>query len=198
MGSTSYCLTSPLFHLNWSSYSWDPVFFSIFLTFKIQGQGHGWGQSSKSQRVSHFLLTHIHFFPCQSAIPLQGYSFFKIWPWKSKVKVIAQGHIVGPTSYRLTSVSFHVNWPIPEIQHFQIWPWKFNVKVMGEVKVQSYKVCHTSYRFTSLSFRVNRPSNVYGIAAWIYYKIIEQALSDFSFCSDVIRMLSISIGSVND
>ena len=30
--------------------------------------------------------------------------FFKIWPLKSKVKAIAQGHIVGMTSYRLISL----------------------------------------------------------------------------------------------
>ena len=39
-------------------------------------------------------------------------SILKIWPWKkSKVKVKAQGHIVGSTSYGLTSLLFHVNWP---------------------------------------------------------------------------------------
>ena len=81
------------------------------LTLKIQGQGHRWGQSSKSQCESNIQSTHISFVPCQSALPFLGYSHFKIWPWKSKVKVIAQGHKVGPTSYRLTSLSFHVNRP---------------------------------------------------------------------------------------
>ena len=81
------------------------------MTFKIQGQGHGWGQSSKSQRESNILSTHIPFIPYQSALPFLRYSIFKIWPWKSKVKVIAQGHKVGITPYRLISPSFHVDWP---------------------------------------------------------------------------------------
>ena len=50
--------------------------------------------------------------------PIPGICFFKIWLWKSKVKVIAQGHIVGPPSYWLTSLLFHVNPTIPEIQLF--------------------------------------------------------------------------------
>ena len=81
------------------------------MTLKIQGQGHGWGQSSKSQCESNILSTHIPLVPCQSALPFLRCSIFKIWPWKSKVKVIAQGHKVGITPYRLTSLSFHVDRP---------------------------------------------------------------------------------------
>ena len=85
------------------------------LTLKIQGQGHGWFQSSKSQCESNILATHIPFIPCQSGIPLLNYDFIKIWPWKSKVKVkgevTVQSHNVGLASYRLTSLSFHVNRP---------------------------------------------------------------------------------------
>ena len=48
-------------------------------------------------------------------VPFLRYDFFKIWPWKSKVKVRVevkvQSHKVGVTSYRLTSLSFHVNRP---------------------------------------------------------------------------------------
>ena len=64
------------------------------LTLKIQSQGHGWGQRSQSKSESHILLNHIPLVPCQSALPFLRYSIFKIWHWKSKVKVIAQGHIV--------------------------------------------------------------------------------------------------------
>ena len=84
-----------------------------FRNLKIQGQGHGWGQNLKSQ--SNILSTHIPFVPCQSAIPFLRYDFFKIRPWKSKVKVIGEvnleSHKMGPTFYRLTSLSFHVNGP---------------------------------------------------------------------------------------
>ena len=52
-------------------------------------------------------------YPCMSIHPLIPMIelFFKIWPSKSKVKVIAQGHIIGITSYWLTSLWFHVNQP---------------------------------------------------------------------------------------
>ena len=81
------------------------------LTSKIQGKGHGWSQSSKSQCESNILSTHIPLVPCQLALPFLRYSIFKIWPWKSKVKVIAQGHKVGITPYRLISLSSHVDRP---------------------------------------------------------------------------------------
>ena len=84
-----------------------------YLTLKIQGQSHGWGQRLKSQCESNILSTHIPFVPCQSALPFLRYNIFRIWPWKSKVKVMGevdiQSHKVGVTSYRLTSLSFHVN-----------------------------------------------------------------------------------------
>ena len=134
-----------------------------YLTLKIQGQGHGWGQSLKSQCESNILSTHIPFIPCQSAIPFLRYAFFKIWPWKSKVKVMEEvnieSHNMGPTFCRLKSLSFHVNRPSHswDTDFFKIWPWKSKVKVMGEGNVESHKVGVTSYRFTSLSFHVNRP-----------------------------------------
>ena len=85
------------------------------LAMKIQGQGHGWGERWKSQSGCNILSTHIPFVPCQSGIPYLSYDFFKIWPWKSRVKVMSevtvQSHNVGLTSYRFTSLSFHVNRP---------------------------------------------------------------------------------------
>ena len=84
------------------------------LTLKIQGQSHAWSRSSKSQRESNImniLSTHIPLVPCQMALPFLRYSIFKVWPWKSKVKVIAQGHKVGITPYLLLSLLFHVNRP---------------------------------------------------------------------------------------
>ena len=83
------------------------------LSLKIKGQGHASGHTSKSQCESKILSTHIPFIPCQSGIPFLSYDYFKIWPWKSSVKVMGevtlQSHNVGLTSYRLTSLSFHVN-----------------------------------------------------------------------------------------
>ena len=57
------------------------------LTLKIQGQGHGWGERWKTQSGCNILSAHIAFVPCQSTLPFLGYSIFKSWPWKSKVKV---------------------------------------------------------------------------------------------------------------
>ena len=57
------------------------------LTLKIRGQGHGWVEHWKSQSGCNILSIHIPFVPCQSALPFLRYSIFKIWPWKSKVKV---------------------------------------------------------------------------------------------------------------
>ena len=140
------------------------------LRMKIQGHGLGWGQSWQSQHGSNFQSTHIPFVPCQSGIPFLSYDFFKIWPWKSRVKVMGevtvQSHNVGLTSYWLTSLSFHVNraslsW-VTTI--FKIWPWKSSVKFMGEVIVQSPNVGLTSYRLTSLSFHVNWPSHSWDTA----------------------------------
>ena len=60
-------------------------------------------------------LAHIPFVPCQSTIPFLRYGIFKIWPSKSKVKVLSEwnveSHNMGPPFYRLTSLSFHVNRP---------------------------------------------------------------------------------------
>ena len=69
----------------------------------------------KPQWGSNILSTHIPFVPCQLGIPFLSYDFLKIWPWKSKVKVMGevtvQSHNVGLASYRLTSLSSHVNRP---------------------------------------------------------------------------------------
>ena len=113
----------PFFHANWSSPSWYP-FLSMPIgsplhdiqhyqnwTLKIQGQGH----SSKFYGRYNILSTHIPFVPCQSALLFLRYSIFKIWPWKTKAKVMGevkvQSHNVGQTSFRLTSLLFHVNLP---------------------------------------------------------------------------------------
>ena len=79
------------------------------LTFKIQGQSH----SSMSHNRYNILSPHIPFIPCWSALPFLRCTYLKNLPWKSKVKVMGevkvQSHNVSLTSYRLTSLSFHVN-----------------------------------------------------------------------------------------
>ena len=142
------------------------------LTLKIRGQGHGWGHTSKSQCGSNILSTHTPFVPCQSALPFLRYSIFKIWPWKSRVKVmgevIVQSHNVGLASYRLTSLSFHVSRPS---HSWDTAFWKFHLENQGSrwwmrwhFKVTMWVL--TSYRFTSLLFHygVNQPSHSWDIA----------------------------------
>ena len=113
VGVTYYRLISLSFHVNQPSIPEIQHFQN--LTLKIQGQGHGWEISWKSQHGSNIVSTHIPFILCQSAIPFLRYDYFIIWPWKSNVKVTVEVKVesqkVGVTSYRLTSLSFHVNWP---------------------------------------------------------------------------------------
>ena len=88
--------------------------------------------------VSSNLWTHIPFVPCQLALPLLGYGFCTIWPWKSKVQIIAQGHILGSTSYRLPidshpfPCSMSTGRPTPGIQLFK----NLTLKIQGQ--------CHNS------------------------------------------------------
>ena len=56
------------------------------MTLKIQGQGHGWGQYSKSQWEPNILSTHIPFVPCQLALLFLRYIIPKSSPWNSRVK----------------------------------------------------------------------------------------------------------------
>ena len=126
------------------------------LTLKIQGQGHGWGQSWKSQHGSDIQSTHIPFVPDQSGIPFLSYDFFKIWPWKSRVKVIGevtvQSHNVGLTSYRLTSLSFHVNQPLHS------WDTafsKFHLEIQGQGQMTIMLHNYRSRKFHRTSNGIN-------------------------------------------
>ena len=46
------------------------------LTLTIQGQGHGWGQSWKSQSRCNIISIHIPFVPCQSTLSFLRYNIF--------------------------------------------------------------------------------------------------------------------------
>ena len=106
------------------------------LTLKIKGQGHGWGNSSKSHCGSNILSTYIRFVPCQSGIPFLSYDFFKIWPWRSKVKVM--GEVIAQSNKQCVSniISTHIplvpcQSALPFLRYsiFKIWPWRSRVKV---------------------------------------------------------------------
>ena len=54
--------------------------------------------------------------PCRSKLidpPFLRYDYLEIWKYKYRAmsKVKGQGHVAGPTTYLLTSLSFHVNRP---------------------------------------------------------------------------------------
>ena len=102
---TSYLPHIHSFHSKWVNHPIPEIQQFQYFTLKIQGQGHGWSQSLKSQCESNILSTHIPFVPYQWALPLLRYGIFKFSPSKSKVKVIAEAHIVGMTPYRLVSLS---------------------------------------------------------------------------------------------
>ena len=64
--------------------------------------------------VQHFIDSH-PFHSMSIHHPIPEIWLFQNLTWKTKVKVMGEGYIeshkVGVTSYRLTSISFHVNWP---------------------------------------------------------------------------------------
>ena len=103
------------------------------LTLKIKGQGHRWGHTSKSQCGSSILSTHIPFVPCQSGIPFPSYDFLKIWPWKSRVKVIGEV-TVQVTMWVQYPIDLHpfrsisIGHPIPELRLFQ----NLTLKIWGQ------------------------------------------------------------------
>ena len=99
----------------WISINQQELWSFCEFPISFQGQGQAWGQSWKSQHESNIQSTRIPFVPCQLDIPYLSYDFFKIWLWKSRVRVMGevtvQSHNVGLISYQLTSLSFHVNRP---------------------------------------------------------------------------------------
>ena len=99
------------------------------LTLKIQRQGHGWGQSSKSQSGSDFLSTRIPFTPSKSVIPFLWYGFKK----QLTSKILCQQH--SPWSHsRSNIVSTHIRvvpcqsaLPFLRYVYFKIWASKVKV-----------------------------------------------------------------------
>ena len=109
-------LTFLLFHVNWPP-PIPEIWLFENLILKIQVLGHVWGQRSRWRNGSNNLSTQIPFIPCHSAIPFLGYAFFKISPWKSKVKIIAPGHRVGLASYQIHFVPCQYTLPFLKGSH---------------------------------------------------------------------------------
>ena len=106
------------------------------LTFKIKGQGHGWGNNSKSQWGSNILSTHIPFVPCQSALPFLSYDFFQNLTLKFEGQGYGWGHSSKSQcgsnilSTHIPFVPCQLALPFLKYSIFTIWPWKSRVKVI--------------------------------------------------------------------
>ena len=78
-------------------------------TMQMYGQGHGC-VSFKVTEPTQDPVDWRH--SCFTSNRL-WYSYFKIWPWKSRVKVMAEvkcrDHVLGSASSRLTPVPLHIN-----------------------------------------------------------------------------------------
>ena len=115
VGITPYQLISLLFHVDQPCHSLD----TAISKFDIENsRSRSWVRSKLKviTWVQHPINSRpFRSVPCQSALPFLRYSIFKIWPWKLRVKtmgeVTIQSHNVRLTSYRLTSLLYHVNRP---------------------------------------------------------------------------------------
>ena len=143
--------------------------------------GHGHGQEWP---------TATPFVQCQSTLPFWD-SYFKIWPWKSMVKVVCvvkgQGHI-WPSKFKGQGYGqgqTHWSHLRPGIQlicllffswqsdhywlinrKFHIWPWKF--KVMAKIKPDGTFEALEFNRYVCFSFRGNRTIFGWDIANSIF------------------------------
>ena len=80
------------------------------------------------------IVSDSHLFHSKSIdLPIPKIWLLKIWPWKSKVKVMVEvkvySHNLGPTSSRLKSIWFHVNPPSYSYDRAFL---KFDFKIQGQ------------------------------------------------------------------
>ena len=117
----------------------------------VKGQGHVWPSNFKGQDYGHGQTHWSNLRPGVQSICLLFVSWqsdhfwlryrkFHIWPWKSKVKVMAKikpdGHIwgLGVQWICLLFVPWQSDHFWLRYSKFHIWPWKFKVKVMAKIK----------------------------------------------------------------
>ena len=124
-----------------------------FTTFKTQGQGDKWGQSSPSHSGSNILSTTTSFIPYQSTLPFLRYGDFKLWPCKFNIRVDSQ------SVFAFLRYFYFKTW------HFK----KSKVKVMGEVKYQYHTAdtaciqCISFFSFTLVSLSI---TTIWSIDFW--------------------------------
>ena len=110
-----------------------------YLTLKIQGQGHGQGQTWWSHLKPRVQSMYLLFVPWQSDHFLLTYSQFDIWP----LIIQGQGHGQVQTRWshlqpRVQSMCLlFVSWQSDHFwlrySQFDIWPWKLKVKVTTKI-----------------------------------------------------------------
>ena len=184
-------LPPPLWNVNRPSHSEIQLFQN--LTMKIHGQGHVWGQRSRSHLTfkiqrsrlwssSNPLVT----FEAWSSIDMFAFRFVAIGPFLAEIKQIlyltlkiqGQGHGQGQTwwshlSPRVQSICLlFVPWQSDHFwlrySKFYIWPWKFKVKVMAKVKPDVHIWALEFNRYVCFSFRGNRTIFGWDIANSIF------------------------------
>ena len=124
--------------------------------------------------------------------PILRYSYLKIWPWNSMVKVMCavkgeghlwpskfkgQGYGQGQTHWShlkpgVQSTLLFVSWQSDQFwlryRKFHIWPWKFKVKVIAKVKPGGHIWGLEFNRYVCFSFCGNRTSFGWDIANSIF------------------------------
>ena len=140
----------------------------------FKGQDYGQGQTHWSHLRPGVQWICLLFVPWQSDHFWLRYSKFHIWPWKSKVKVMAKakpdGHIwgLGVQSICLLFVPWQSDHFWLRYNKFHIWPWKFKVKVMAKVTPDGHIWALEFYRYVCFSFRGNRTIFGWDIANSIF------------------------------
>ena len=125
--------------------------------------------------------------------PIMRYSYIKIWPWKSMVKIMCvvkgQGHVwpskfkgqgygQGQTHWSHLRPDVHsicllfVSWQSDHFwlrySKFYIWPWKFKVKVIAKVNLNGHIWDLEFNQYVCFLFRGNQTIFAWDIANSIF------------------------------
>ena len=114
------------------------------LTLKLQGQGHRWGQRSRSHNSPGIQPMHLLFVSHQSDQPFLRYLQLSVWPWKNTSKIFKEkfgkkgimlpsvvviGWVVLILSYRQANLCLSISQP---------WPWVKVTKRSSSTFSQTY------------------------------------------------------------
>ena len=83
-------LTHYLFIPNQSDQQFLRYSYFKILPWNIQGQGHEWGQRSRSYIIPNMQPIHFFFVSHQSDQPLLRYGQNSVWPWKNTSKIFKE------------------------------------------------------------------------------------------------------------